>query len=258
MNAKWVFDQEHYQALNASRERVLRNLIQELREPLALRSAIDIGCGLGHFSSSLSSLGLRVVGVDARQKNVDEARRRHPDIEFHVLDAEQVFTSRFGQFDLVLCFGLLYHLENPFRVIRNLAGLSTKLALIEGVVYPSSEPIMALLDENELNDQGLHHLAFYPSEACLAKMLFRAGFLNCFLLDPMPDHPFFQPQSNSFRMRSMLAASTIALPSKLLTPYSEPVQDHTPWSMLPLYAARGLPGRIHSLLNRLMPRRLKS
>jgi FkbM family methyltransferase len=239
LTATWVFDQEHYQALNASREKVLRSLIQEQREPLALRSAIDIGCGLGYFSSSLSSLGLNVVGVDARQENVEEARRRHPGIEFHAIDAEQASASRLGQFDLVLCFGLLYHLENPFRVIRNLAGLSTKLVLIEGMVYPSPEPIMALLDENNLKDQGLHYLAFYPSEACLAKMLFRAGFSNCFLPNPMPDHPFFQPQSSSFRIRSMLAASRVPLSSKFLTPYPEPDQGHTPWSMTPLYAARG-------------------
>jgi tRNA (mo5U34)-methyltransferase len=254
LTQNWVFDQAHYQALNASREKVLRNMIEEQREPLNLRSAIDIGCGVGYFSGLLSSLGLKVVGVDAREENVEEARRRYPGIAFHVLDAEQTSAARFGRFDFVLCFGLLYHLENPFGVTRNIAGLSTKLALVEGMVYPSPEPIMALLDENALNDQGINYVAFYPSEACIAKMLSRAGFSNCFLPEPMPDHPFFQPQANTFRIRSMLAASVVPLSSRLLAPYPRPPQDLTPWSMAPLYPAHGLPGRLQSFLHRLQHR----
>ena len=254
MKSEWVFDQQHYQALNNSREQVLRALIEEQRVPLELQSAIDIGCGLGHFSHFLTSLGLRVVGVDAREENVLEARRRYPGIEFQVLDAEQASSARLGKFDFVLCFGLLYHLENPFRTIRNIADLASKLALVEGMVYPSPEPIMALLDEDSLQDQGLNYVAFYPSEACLAKMLVRSGFSGCYLPNPMPNHPAFQPQANSFRLRSMLAASRSPLSSKVLDAVPEPSQDRTPWAMVPLYGFRGLAGRLQSILGRFLHR----
>lgn len=258
MSADWIFDQKHYQALNDSRKRILRSIIAEQRVPLNLQSAIDVGCGLGHFSGLLSSLGLQVIGVDAREENVLEARRRYPGIDFHVLDAEQTTSERFGRFDLVVCLGLLYHLENPFRVVRNLAGMASQLALVEGMVYPSPEPIMSLLDENNLRDQGLNYVAFYPTETCLAKMLIRSGFSNCYLPNPMPDHSAFQHQPNGFRLRSMLAASKIPLSSAVLEPFAGPQWDRTPWTMPPLYTPVGLFGRLQNLIGRFVQRRVNT
>ena len=38
-----------------------------------------------------------------------------------------------GEFDLVLCFGLLYHLENPMRTIRHLRALTGQGLLLESM-----------------------------------------------------------------------------------------------------------------------------
>jgi len=258
LTADWIFDKEHYQALNVAREAVVKRLLVEQFAPLNLKSAIDVGCGVGYFSNLLSSLGLRVTGVDAREENVLEARSRFPGIEFAVADAEHCTADQFGQFDLVLCFGLLYHLENPFRVVRNLAGMASRLALLEGMVYPSSEPIMSLLDENALNDQGVNYVAFYPSEACMAKMLVRSGFDHCYLPSPMPDHSNYQFQENGFRIRSMMAACREPIVSSLLAPYSDAVSGRTPWTMPPLYAPAGLWGQIHRFVSRTLQDRINA
>jgi len=62
---------------------------------------------------------------------VTEARRRFPHIPFEQADVEERAILELGKFDLVLCFGLLYHLENPLLAIRNLRGLTEKCLLVK-------------------------------------------------------------------------------------------------------------------------------
>jgi SAM-dependent methyltransferase len=236
--APWVFDQEHYDALNAAREETVLQLLPELKKQLNLRTALDLGCGLGHYSEVLHKQGLHVLGVDGRLENVQEARRRYPHLEFRVADAQDPALVELGSFDLVFCFGLLYHLENPFRVIRSIAALTSGLALLEGMVYPTPEPAMVLLDERPIEDQGLEHLAFYPSETCLVKMLRRSGLGNCYMPKHMPPHTDFQRGNNGFRRRTLLAASGAQIDSPSLISWPDPSPLYGPLSMLPLYPVR--------------------
>jgi SAM-dependent methyltransferase len=236
LKSEWSFDARLSQELNAARKQVLRPILAELKQDLQLKTAVDVGCGVGHFSNFLKELGFDVLGVDAREENVAEARQRHPHIEFRVLNAEDAAMEKLGAFDLGLCLGLLYHLENPFRVIRHLSSITSKIAFVEGVCYPSTEPAMVLLDENTLEDQAVNYLAFYPSEACLLKMLYRSAFTDCFYPRPMPAHPFYQKNRNGFRYRTLIAASKVGVTSEQLVREAESETDLTPWNMRPLRA----------------------
>ena len=224
MNAPRVFDQSHYDLLNRARGDVVRKLLGELKGPLGLQTAIDVGCGLGYFSQFLKSLGLDVTAIDGRQHNVDEAQRRNPDIRFLRFDAEDPSITSLGKFDLVLCFGLLYHLENPFRAIRSLYAATQKILLLEGMCIPGEKPSMDLLDEGAVEDQGLNYVAFYPSETCLIKMLYRAGFPFVYrLCQPPADVRFIGTRSRT-RERTFLAAAKVALATPSLVHAEEPVR----------------------------------
>lgn len=222
MSTTRIFDQPHYGALNVSRMTAARELLSELKDRLNLRTAIDVGCGLGYFSDFLHSIGLQVTAIDGRRENCVEASRRYPDIAFHVVDAESPTLLEFGKFDLVFCFGFLYHLENPFRVVRNLHALTSKLMLAESMVYPGSKPQMDLVDEGGTEDQGLLQIAFYPTEACLVKLMYGAGFTNVYRFARMPDHLHFQGRPLGLRQRTALAASHIPLQTQLLGRVDEP------------------------------------
>lgn len=222
MNAPRIFDQQHYELLNRARGDVARALLGELKGPLGLRTAIDVGCGLGYFSHFLKSLGFEVTAIDGREQNLDEAQRRNPDIRFLRFDAEDAAILSLGKFDLVFCFGLLYHLENPMRAIRHLRGITNKLLLVEAVVYPGDEPTMVLVEESPDEDQGLRHFAFYPTEACLLKMLFRSGFPHAYRFSAQPNHPDYRRRNRQPRIRTMLAASDTSIYSQFLTTASEP------------------------------------
>lgn len=229
MSAPRVFDLKHYESLNSSRWAVVSALLSELKGTLGLKTAIDVGCGLGYFSELLHSFGLQVSGVDGRLQNIKEARHRFPHISFEQCDAEDVALRKRGTFDLVFCFGLLYHLENPLFAIRNLCAMTKQLLLVEGVIYPGDQPIMGLVDEGPTEDQGLNHFAFYPTETCLQKMLYRAGFGSVYQLTRMPKHPEYHAGKNVRRIRTMLAASPGSIDSKHLVGVPEPGTVIRPW-----------------------------
>jgi SAM-dependent methyltransferase len=224
-----VFDESHYGELDRTRGEVVSRLLAELRPALKLRTAIDIGCGFGYFSRFLQSLGLEVTAVDGRAQNVEEAQRRSPSVRVLHYNAEDPDLRNLGAFDLVFCFGLLYHLENPLLAIRNLQAMTQKLLLVESVIFPGNEPFMALVDEEIHDDQGLNHIAFYPTEACLVKMLYRAGFSS--VLRPVrdPDHSHYHPHSRARRVRTILAAAHEPVDSKQLACVAEVSSPIRPW-----------------------------
>ena len=140
----WAFDTKDYLRITGARINFMERLLADLLAPYSLETALDVGCGIGYFSRHLADLGLKVRALDSRPQNIEEARRRNPDIPFMVQNIEQPLASRIGSSDLVLCFGLLYHLENPFSAVRNLFTLTAKMLLIESRIIPGRELAAAL------------------------------------------------------------------------------------------------------------------
>jgi SAM-dependent methyltransferase len=258
LNVPRVFDQKHYEKLNASRAAVVSALITELKEPLGLHTALDVGCGLGYFSGLLRSFALDVTAVDGRPENTQEAARRNPGVKFRTYNAEDPAIRTLGTFDLVFCFGLLYHLENPLLAIRHLHSMARQLVLLEAVVFPGDEPVMALVDEVSTEDQGLGHFAFYPTEACLVKMLYRAGFPHVYRLAKMPDHSEYHSSANSRKIRTMLSASRMPISSDSLLSVGEPSTAIRPWDPADSPAISNTLGRLKHFVAKPLPQKIES
>ncbi len=213
-----VFDHDTYKEITEARKAHADFYLDTLVKELSLETALDVGCGVGSFSGWLAAKGLRVTGVDGRLENIDEARRRYPQVEFQVANVEDPLVKTMGQFDLVLCYGLLYHLENPFQALRNLFSVTEKILLMESRVIPYEMPAAFLMDECVGEDQGLNHMAFVPSRQALVNMLYASGFLSVFRPRTTPQHKEFQSTSLHHNSRSMLVASKVALHKDSLLP----------------------------------------
>lgn len=224
-----IFDYPHYRSLDESRIVHLRGILAAWKQQLGLETAIDVGCGVGQFSAFLHELGFRTIAVDGRADNAEEARHRAPGVEVHIVDVEDQAIQQLGSFDLVFCFGLLYHLENPFRSIRNLYKLTGKILMIESMCVDEGGSSLHLRDEGRSEDQGLRHVAFYPTEACLVKMLYRAGFPTVHRFTRLPNHPDFRASWVRRKARTMLVASQMPVESEVLTRAQEPPTDPDPW-----------------------------
>ena len=229
MPSRFVFDEPHYRALDHARIEFLRNLLPEWKRELQLNSALDVGCGVGHFAALLQQLGFEVKAFEGRAENAEEAEHRVNGLKVYIGEAEEIGSFGIGSFDLVLALGLLYHLENPFRVIRHLRDITAKLLVIESMCVNDPNPVLCLRDEGHGEDQGLRYVAFYPSEACLAKMLYSAGFPFVYRFLKLPDHPDFSAKLRKHRVRTMLAASAAPLTEAYLAKMVEPTTPADPW-----------------------------
>ena len=98
-------------------------------------SAIDLGSKEGYNSLDLLDCGdSRVLGVEIRDSFLQEARRSAVDIgcqnvEFRKADVRVIDELGLGTIDLCLCSGLLYHMQNPFNLLKRMRNICRYLAL---------------------------------------------------------------------------------------------------------------------------------
>jgi 2-polyprenyl-3-methyl-5-hydroxy-6-metoxy-1,4-benzoquinol methylase len=165
--------------------------LQSLGLTLSNRSVLDVGCGVGHLAQFFVKQNCRVVCLDGRSENVDSLRTRYPGLEAHVANVETDL-SRFGRFDIVLCYGLLYHLENPLAALRNIAAVCDDLLLLETIVCDHDQPILLLDDETKTYSQALRGVGSRPSPRFVVTALDRVGFPLIYKPRVPPDHPDFR------------------------------------------------------------------
>jgi SAM-dependent methyltransferase len=246
LGSEFVFDQEHARRFVTARQTFLRPILQDLDARFKIESAADVGCGVGYFSGFLHELGFDVTGFEARSENVEEARRRYSGIAFKYADVEDDEIARSGSYDLVLCVGLLYHLENPLRALRNLSAMTRKVLLVESYATPQKQTALYLREEPSFEDQSLTSLALYPSETTLIKICYRIGFAGVYRFAPLPDHEDFRDRSGRKRQRTMFLCSRTHLELPYLAWVPEPQDLSDPWQTAG--------GRMLGLLSRLKRR----
>jgi len=169
---------------------------------LAQIRAIDVGCHEGYYSVALAREGVKsVLGVDVRETNLARARfvgqaLGLANVEWRQGNCEDLRVEDTGEFELCLFLGLLYHLENPMRCLRNISRVTREVCVIETQVIDEVEGaaewgwrewtrpyhgVLALIDESgefydENTEAGASPIATCPSPRALEFMLKQAGF----------------------------------------------------------------------------------
>ena len=167
-------------------------LTGERRKLLALAEGypvLDAGCGDGHIAYFFEHLGFPVHAVDHHSTNYNgltgvRALRTElrSSIEIYDVDFDKQFTLPQQTYGLVLFFGVLYHLKNPFYVLEALSLraryclLSTRIARFtpDHATDLRDIPMAYLVDDGETNDDDTNYWIF--SEAGLKRLLKRAGW----------------------------------------------------------------------------------
>lgn len=172
-----LFDAEHQLQRTRAFQDFLLDLLAEFGQG---KRAIDVGCGFGLISQ-------------ARAENVAEGSRRFPDLDFRVCDAEDTEMRSLGRFDIVVCSGLLNHLDNPFMVVRNLYEVSDDVLVVESMVAPGKNtPMLVLRAETSGEDKALRNVSLLPTEICLLGMCYQAGFSHVWRPPQPPDNVYYR------------------------------------------------------------------
>lgn len=175
--------------------------------------AIDVGCHEGYYSFALRRMGIpEVMGLDFREDNLLRARFVAEQLglgglSFGQADAEEMNPADYGEFPLVLCYGLLYHVENPMRVLRRLHALTSEMLVLETQVVDEVDGVtdwgsrdwtrefhgvLAVIDETGEYQEGNQETGATPVVTCpspkaLRFLLQAAGFRDMQQVPPPPN-----------------------------------------------------------------------
>jgi len=166
----------------------MRNRLAVFGVPTDLRGrrVLDVGAWDGWFSFECERRGAEVVAVDCVELDTFlEARELLGSrVEYRTLDVVELSAARLGRFDLVLFFGVLYHLRHPLLGLEKALELSTDQVLVESYVIPSEgrdvPAVMEFYERGELGGQIDNWCG--PSPECLLAMCRSAGFARAEIL----------------------------------------------------------------------------
>ena len=184
---------------------------------------LDIACNEGFFGMEVCRRGAKeVVGFDARDVNIEKADfikqlLGYEGISFHQEDVSNLTPERFGMFDLTLCLGLLYHLENPMDTLRRVRAVTTDLCVIDTQVLRVSAPattawitddrlietedVIGIIEEPDAiwnPAASVTGLSMVMNYSALLKMLQHAGFKEIERVEPFDG--CFQPYATFDRV----------------------------------------------------------
>jgi ubiquinone/menaquinone biosynthesis C-methylase UbiE len=113
-------------ARGARASRAEKDLLDWLRKDFPeSRTALDVGCGTGHFTSWLAQRGLRAVGLDRAPAMLAVLRRQLPACPALVADAHHL-PLRDRAVDLVVFVTTLEFLEDPRRALSEAARVARR------------------------------------------------------------------------------------------------------------------------------------
>lgn len=99
---------------------------------------LDLGCLEGQFALEFALHGAQVVAVEARSTNLRKSRFAAEalgvdNLEFREGDVRRLNQADYGTFDVVLCLGILYHLDAPdvLELVRSMASVCRGLVIID-------------------------------------------------------------------------------------------------------------------------------
>ena len=200
----------------------LRRIVQVVSDLLGGRiegaRILDLACLEGMFAIEFARQKASCLGIEGREANIEKARFVKEALSLDNLelvqdDVRNLSPERYGYFDVVLCLGLLYHLDKPdvFSFIESLSAVSRRICIVDTrvtlhpkiqVEYNNHIYCGIVGEEHEAADSKEKKLArlwasldnsenFYLSRPTICNALLHAGFTSVYQcnIPAEPDKP---------------------------------------------------------------------
>ena len=224
----------HYMRHNQRRQEHLATLGLDLRD----QSVLELGAGVGDHTTFFLDRNCRVVSVEARVENcrffLDSFRsagyKGKVELEIVHCDVEHLADQIQANFDIVYCYGLLYHLEDPAACIEAMADRCTGTLLLETMVsFGEEEAINPVTERQDAVTQSAHGRGCRPTRPWIFARL-GERFEHVYVPRTQPAHEEFptdwstQPPGGGFS-RAVFIASRRALDNPMLLDHLPGKQD---------------------------------
>ena len=187
----------------AARARALAQTVADLVRPGGLDGlrVVDLGAGGGELSAELAGRGATVVAVEGREQNAraigalrEQLGLLADRLRIEVADVRTIDWTALGRFDVVVCSGLLYHLElaDQVALTRAMRRACDRLAFVDtevawgpverrggysGHAFREHDPGTSAADRAAARLASLDNLeSFWLTRASLHALLHDAGF----------------------------------------------------------------------------------
>jgi len=163
-------------AMWTSIEKTINLLVPAGQENRSKMRAVDLGCLEGGFSVQLARMGINTLGIEAREESIEKcnyvkANLNLPNLDFAQDDVRNL--AKYGKFDITLCYGLLYHLNDPIRFLKTVSECTTKILFL--------------------------HTHFAPDR----DLRYELGLLNRYIIAPIQKRTKFLEHSYNYRLSSI-------------------------------------------------------
>ena len=165
--------------------------LASLHIPVAGKSVLDVASGIGDHAQYYFDRGCRVTLSDGRPENLEVLRRRFPGAPVYLLDMEKPEELPGSPFEIVHCYGLLYHLGNPDVALDYLAKACSEILFLETCVTPGDHEEIHPVEEDPGNPTwAVSGKGCRPTRPWIFKRL-QKHFAHVYVTTTQPNHPHF-------------------------------------------------------------------
>jgi tRNA (mo5U34)-methyltransferase len=196
-----------------------------LPEDMSDMRVLDIGCNEGFFSFEAERRGAgSVVGIDSNPMVVQRFNlcrmAMGSKADAYLTNVYDIKPRTFGTFDLVMFFGVLYHLRHPLWALEKIFEVTSGTLLLQSASFEN--PALGEESAAKFHPFGIesgpaekpvwdHTVFWIPNSACIRDMLLHVGFVNVECLN--------HDAGAVFRAEAPVRGKGVA-----------PDQKHAPWS----------------------------
>jgi hypothetical protein len=212
--------------------------LASLRIPVAGLTVLEVGAGIGDHSGYYLDRGCKVTITEARDENLRVLSERYAGEQIARLDLENPQRVTGAPFDVVHCYGLLYHLSNPEQALAFLAEHCRQFLFLETCVSFGNDKQVNLVAEEQADPtQAVSGTGCRPTRRWLFEELQR-HFPHVYCPLTQPNHDEFPldwtaPEKHRSKhgnglVRAVLVASRTLLANDQLHPQLLEVQSSQP------------------------------
>jgi hypothetical protein len=197
--------------------------LASLRIRLAGMSVLEVGAGIGDHSHYYIDRDCKITITEARPENIKYLRERYPSCNIQFLDMEHPTRVNGSPFDVVHCYGLLYHLGKPEQALSFLSKNTNKMLFLETCVSFGDREEIRIISEQQTNPtEAFSGTGCRPTRAWLFKRL-QGLFEHVYIPRTQPNHEEFPidwtaPEKHQANLkRAIFIASRERLENEILT-----------------------------------------
>lgn len=179
-------------------------LLKRFGGTLKGKRILDLACNCGGFSFKALQFGADyVLGIDIVDRYIEQGRfigkvLGLENIHFERMDMSDISPSKIGVFDVVLCFGILYHLEDIVGMMRKVATVCLDCLVVDtDTLATGVDPILRMNVAPKYDDTSgalastalwrtEEMMQFIPSRQAVDILLRFLGFKKVEMLRPNP------------------------------------------------------------------------